>query len=65
MQFPRIGRFIYKVLAIGTLLFVALPTRAQFLMDMLDTSKMTGKNLLGIYEKYNYLTIIGYMQPQF
>ncbi|GAO45090.1 hypothetical protein FPE01S_04_03330 [Flavihumibacter petaseus NBRC 106054] len=39
--------------------------KSQFLMDMMDTSKMTNKNLLGIYEKYNYLTIIGYMQPQF
>jgi hypothetical protein len=39
--------------------------KAQFLMDMVDTSKDMGKNMLGLYEKYNYLRISGYMQPQF
>ena len=39
--------------------------RAQFLMDMLDTTKEAGKGLLGIYQKYDHLRIGGYLQPQF
>lgn len=39
--------------------------QAQFLMDMVDTSKDMGKNMLGLYQKFNYLRISGYMQPQF
>lgn len=58
-------RFFCKGAVVVACLFASLPARSQFLMDMLDTSKMNGKNLLGIYEKFNYLTIIGYMQPQF
>lgn len=39
--------------------------RAQFLMDMVDTTKDLGKGLIGIYKKYDNLKISGYMQPQF
>ncbi len=39
--------------------------KAQFLMDMLDTTKEAGKGLLGIYKKYDHLRIGGYLQPQF
>ncbi|MFT4023336.1 MAG: porin [Flavihumibacter sp.] len=65
MLFLQVRRFFLKLLVVQLLVVAFLPARAQFLMDMLDTSKMQGKNLLGIYEKYSYLTIIGYMQPQF
>lgn len=39
--------------------------RSQFLMDMVDTTKEMGKDMLGLYQKFNYLRISGYMQPQF
>ena len=38
---------------------------AQFLMDMVDTTKNMGKGLLGLYKKYDNLKIGGYIQPQF
>nr|WP_214460597.1 OprO/OprP family phosphate-selective porin [Flavihumibacter fluvii] len=34
-------------------------------MDMMDTSKAMGKNMLGIYQKFNFINISGYIQPQF
>ncbi|MFT3682842.1 MAG: porin [Ferruginibacter sp.] len=40
-------------------------TEAQFLMDMLDTTKEAGKGLLGIYKKFDHVRIGGYIQPQF
>ncbi|MEI7423633.1 MAG: hypothetical protein WCK18_16130 [Prolixibacteraceae bacterium] len=38
---------------------------AQFLMDMVDTTKNMGKGLLGVYQKYDHIRIGGYIQPQF
>ncbi|HNP21370.1 MAG TPA: porin [Panacibacter sp.] len=38
---------------------------AQFLMDMIDTTKETGKGLLNIYKKYDHVKFSGYIQPQF
>jgi hypothetical protein len=40
-------------------------SNAQFLMDMLDTTKEAGKGLLNIYKKFDHLRIGGYIQPQF
>ncbi|MCE1198608.1 MAG: hypothetical protein LWW85_06530 [Marinilabiliales bacterium] len=40
-------------------------SKAQFLMDMVDTTKMMGKGMLGVYQKYDHLKIGGYIQPQF
>lgn len=50
-----------------TVLLCALPifVHAQFLMDMIDTTKETGKGLLGVYKKFDHLRIGGYIQPQF
>lgn len=39
--------------------------QAQFLMDMLDTTKEAGKGMLGIYKKFDHLRLGGYIQPQF
>ena len=51
---------------IGLLLVCRLNTaNAQFLMDMVDTTKHVGKGLLSVYKKYNYLNIGGYIQPQY
>lgn len=38
---------------------------AQFLMDMVDTTKELGKGMLGMYKKFDHIRISGYMQPQF
>lgn len=42
-----------------------LKGQAQFLMDMVDTTKDAGKGLLNIYKKYDHIKIGGYIQPQF
>lgn len=39
--------------------------KAQFLMDMVDTTKDMGKGLLDIYKNYNHIHIGGYIQPQY
>ncbi|MEJ7626580.1 MAG: porin [Ferruginibacter sp.] len=39
--------------------------KAQFLMDMVDTSKDMGKGMLSIYQKFDKVRISGYIQPQF
>lgn len=38
---------------------------AQYLMDGLDTSSLTGKGMLTIYKNFNGLKFSGYIQPQF
>jgi hypothetical protein len=40
-------------------------SKAQFLMDMVDTTTETGKGLLNVYRKYDHLRFGGYIQPQF
>ena len=40
-------------------------TRAQFLMDMVDTSTNMGKGMLQLYNKFNRIKISGYTQFQF
>ncbi|HEX2628944.1 MAG TPA: porin, partial [Chitinophagaceae bacterium] len=50
------------------LLLLTIPftgLRAQFLMDMVDTTTDMGKSMLGIYKKFDHIRISGYMQPQF
>ncbi len=38
---------------------------AQFLMDLLDTTKEAGKGLMNIYRNLDHLQVSAYMQPQF
>ena len=40
-----------------------LAARAQFLMDMIDTTKELGKN--NSADRLSHIRISGYMQPQF
>ncbi len=49
---------------LGVLLTITT-ARAQFLMDMIDTSTSLGKGMISIYKNYDHLRISGYMQPQF
>jgi hypothetical protein len=47
------------------LFFIPATSSAQFLMDMIDTTKETGQGILSVYKKYDHLRIGGYIQPQF
>jgi hypothetical protein len=47
------------------LVTVPLYGKAQFLMDMIDTTTEAGKGMLGIYKKFDHLRLSGYIQPQF
>ena len=47
------------------LLFSSQIVEAQFLMDMVDTTKEMGRGLLSIYKRFDHIRISGYMQPQF
>lgn len=58
----RITRIL---LLAGLGLFMSVTARAQFLMDMIDTSTSLGKGMISIYKKFDHLRISGYMQPQF
>ncbi len=63
------GIFIMKktgrYLLFSFFLLTCLQPRAQFLMDMVDTTKDVGRGILGVYKKYDHLRIGGYLQPQF
>jgi len=48
-----------------SLVFFPQITKAQFLMDMVDTTKDMGKGLLSVYKKYDRIRIGGYIQPQY
>ena len=52
-------------LIVLVLLFSAQRSEAQFLMDMIDTTKDVGKGLLSMYKRFDHIRISGYMQPQF
>ncbi len=53
---------------LGALLIVVATSNnlyAQFLMDMVDTTKETGKGIYNVFRKFDHLRIGGYIQPQF
>lgn len=54
-----------KLLFTSFLLIAGFLTQAQFLMDMVDTTKDLGKSMLSIYKKFDHIRISGYLQPQF
>ncbi|MCW3461923.1 porin [Chitinophaga nivalis] len=57
---------IAKCLLLLVLLSCAsLLARAQFLMDMIDTTTDLGKGMISMYHKYDALRFSGYIQPQF
>lgn len=41
------------------------PVRAQFLIDLVDTTTEVGRGMLSIYKKFDRVRISGYIQPQF
>ncbi len=54
-----------KLLLLAVTLLCCHLLQAQFLMDMVDTTKEAGRGLLAVYKKFDHLRIGGYIQPQF
>lgn len=47
------------------LIFTLSNVHAQFLMDMIDTTKDIGKGMFSMYKKFDHISIGGYIQPEF
>lgn len=54
-----------RLLPIIILTVLGSRSYGQFLMDMIDTTKETGRGMLAVYRKFDHLRIGGYIQPQF
>ncbi|MFN8258980.1 MAG: hypothetical protein U0W24_25045 [Bacteroidales bacterium] len=54
-----------KLFFIIVLIVVAKSINAQFLMDMIDTSKTMGIRMFNMYSRFDNLFIGGYIQPQY
>ena len=54
-------RLVVCLFFMGASLFA----EAQFLMDMIDTTKDLGKGMLSVYRRFDRIQISGYIQPQF
>ncbi|WP_343669835.1 porin [Chitinophaga sp.] len=50
---------------VGVFLLLSSVAKAQFLMDMIDTTKSLGKGMFSLYQKYDAMRFSGYIQPQF
>jgi hypothetical protein len=55
----------YSLIITIILLLTAGKMQAQFLMDMVDTTKDMGKNMLSLYNRFDRIRISGYIQPQY
>ncbi len=53
------------LIVVFVLLFLPYIAKTQYLMDMIDTSKTSGQDLLSVIKKFNHVRISGYIQPQF
>ncbi|MEP6926424.1 MAG: porin, partial [Ginsengibacter sp.] len=42
-----------------------IQSKAQFLMDMVDTTTEVGRSVLSVSQRYDHIRIGGYIQPQF
>jgi hypothetical protein len=54
-----------KLPVLAVLLVLCQLTNAQYLMDMVDTTKDMGKGMLALYNRLDKIRITGYIQPQF
>lgn len=61
----RFKQMVKELIVCAFLFFTVQNARAQFLMDLVDTTKDMGKSMLSIYKKFDNVRIGGYMQPQF
>ncbi|MBU6159172.1 MAG: porin [Bacteroidetes bacterium] len=65
MSYKRIRRQLWDINLLLFIFLLPFSSSAQFLMDMIDTTKETGQGILSVYKKYDHLRIGGYIQPQF
>src|SRR4051812_34177166 len=49
----------------GATLLICQLSAAQYLMDMVDTTKDLGKGMLALYNRFDNIILSGYIQPQF
>ena len=58
---------VLKLKFVFTILFLLMSVlaRAQFLMDMIDTTTDIGKSVLSVSKRFDNIRIGGYLQPQF
>jgi hypothetical protein len=56
---------LWSVITLCFIIFIKTPTQSQYLMDMIDTTKNMGQEMLGLYKKFNAIRLSGYIQPQF
>lgn len=54
-----------KLLLTGIILLLFQLGHAQYLMDMVDTTKDMGKGMLALYNRLDKIRLTGYIQPQF
>lgn len=54
-----------RLLLTGIFSLFITSAKAQFLMDMVDTTKGLGKTVFSVSQRFNHLRIGGYIQPQF
>ncbi len=54
-----------KLPLLAALLVLCQFVNAQYLMDMVDTTKDMGKGILGLYNRLDKIRLTGYIQPQF
>jgi len=54
-----------KLPLLAALVLLCQVLQAQYLMDMVDTSKDMGKGLLALYNRLDKIKLSGYIQPQF
>lgn len=52
-------------MTVGLLCLSSAGLRAQFLMDMLDTTKDAGRGLVSLYRRFDHLRVGGYIQAQY
>jgi hypothetical protein len=56
---------IYRLVVVCLLMLICNASYAQFLMDMIDTTKGIGRTTYRTIDRYNHIRISGYMQPQY
>lgn len=54
-----------KLFTLAVLLLFCHLLQAQYLMDMVDTTKDMGKGMLALYTRLDKIRLSGYIQPQF
>ena len=54
-----------KLPLVAMTVFMCQFLHAQYLMDMVDTTKDMGKGILALYNRFDKIRLSGYIQPQF